>query len=192
MKLPLWTILVPIFAIVELVVCGLFIPGWFLLTSAAIVLMAAVVAAVHHAEVIAHRVGEPFGTLVLALAVTIIEVSLIVSMMHSGGALASTLARATVFATGIIICNRVVGLFLLAGSLRHHVLAFRVEGTTPALAVLATLSTLTLVLPGLTTTTAGPTFSSAQLAFAGVAALVLYAVFVIVQTGRHRDFFLPQ
>ena len=155
-------------------------------------LIASVLVAVHHAEVIAHRVGEPFGTLVLALAVTVIEVSLIVSMMLSTGAAASALARDTVFATVMIICNGVVGLCLLVGSLRHHVLAFRVEGTTPSLAVLATLTTLTLVLPTLTTSTAGPTFSSAQLVFAGVVSLVLYGVFVFVQTARHRDFFLPE
>ena len=167
-------------------------PGWVLLSCAAAALVASVLVAVHHAEVIAHRVGEPFGTLVLALAVTVIEVSLIVSMMRSTGAAASSLARDTVFATVMIICNGVVGLCLLVGSLRHHVLAFRVEGTTPALAVLTTLTTLTLVLPTLTTSTAGPTFSSAQLVFAGVVSLVLYAVFVFVQTGRHRDFFLPE
>lgn len=167
-------------------------PGWVLLSCAAAALIASVLAAVHHAEMIAHRVGEPFGTLVLALAVTIIEVSLIVSLMRSSGAAASSLARDTVFATVMIICNGVIGLCLLAGSLRHHVLAFRVEGTTPALAVLATLTTLTLVLPTLTTSTSGPTFTSAQLIFAGVVSLVLYAAFIFVQTGRHRDFFLPE
>jgi Ca2+:H+ antiporter len=167
-------------------------PGWVLLSCATAALLAAVFAAVHHAEVIAHRVGEPFGSLVLALAVTVIEVSLIVSMMRSSGAAASTLARDTVFATVMIICNGVVGLCLLAGSLKHHVLAFRVEGTTPSLAVLATLTTLTLVLPTLTTSTAGPTFTSSQLIFAGVVSLVLYAVFIFVQTARHRDFFLPE
>ncbi|MCX6929981.1 MAG: ionic transporter y4hA, partial [Verrucomicrobia bacterium] len=162
------------------------------LTCAAAALIASVMVAVHHAEVIAHRVGEPFGTLVLALAVTVIEVSLIVSMMRSAGAGASALARDTVYATVMIICNGVVGLCLLAGSLRHHVLVFRVEGTTPPLAVLTTLTTLTLVLPTFTTSTPGPTFSSAQLVFAGVVSLVLYGVFVFVQTGRHRDFFLPE
>jgi Ca2+:H+ antiporter len=113
-------------------------------------------------------------------------------MMRSAGTAATSLARDTVFATVMIICNGVVGLCLLAGSLRHHVLSFRVEGTTPALSVLATLTALTLVLPALTTTTPGPTFSTAQLVFAGVVSLVLYAVFIFVQTGRHRDFFLPE
>jgi Ca2+:H+ antiporter len=182
---------VPVAACVLLALTGSGAAGWLVLTLAAAALIGSVLAAVHHAEVIAHRVGEPFGTLVLALAITIIEVSLIVSMMRSSGATASALARDTVFATVMIICNGVIGVSLLAGSLRHHVVAFRVEGTTPALAVLATLTTLTLVLPALTTTTAGPTFSPAQLVFAGVVSLVLYAVFVFVQTVRHRDFFLP-
>jgi Ca2+:H+ antiporter len=153
--------------------------------------MGAVLVAVHHAEVIAHRVGEPFGTLVLALAVTVIEGSLIVSMMTSGGAATSAVARDTVFATVMIICNGVVGLCLLVGSLKHHVLGFRVEGTSPALAVLATLATLTLVLPAFTSSTPGPTFSHSQLVFAGIVSLILYAVFVFVQTVRHRDYFLP-
>jgi Ca2+:H+ antiporter len=162
-----------------------------LLVLAGLALVGAVIAAVHHAEVIAHRVGEPFGTLVLALAVTVIEVSLIVSMMFSSHGATKTLARDTVYATVMIICNGVVGLCLLAGSLRHHVLAFKVEGTTPTLAVLTTLSALTLVLPAFTTSTAGPSYSAAQLIFAGIVSLLLYGVFVFVHTGRHRDFFLP-
>ncbi len=137
------------------------------------------------------RVGEPFGTLVLALAVTIIEVSLIVALMLSGGTVAQALARDMVFATVMITCNGVVGLCLLLGALRHRVIAFQVEGTTPALAVLATLATLTLVMPSFTSSTPGPTLSSAQLAFVGAVSLALYAIFVFVQTVRHREYFLP-
>jgi len=191
-QVPVWSVALPVAACLMLVLSTGRSLGWMLSSCAAVALIASVLVAVHHAEVIAHRVGEPFGTLVLALAVTVIEVSLIISMMSSTGPAGSALARDTVFATVVIICNGVVGLCLLAGSMRHHVLAFRVEGTTPALAVLATLTTLTLVLPTLTTTTSGPTFSSAQLVFAGVVSLVLYVVFVFVQTGRHRDFFLPE
>ena len=191
-QVPVWSVALPVAACLMLVLSTGRSLGWMLSSCAAVALIASVLVAVHHAEVIAHRVGEPFGTLVLALAVTVIEVSLIISMMSSTGPAGSALARDTVFATVMIICNGVVGLCLLAGSMRHHVLAFRVEGTTPALAVLATLTTLTLVLPTLTTTTSGPTFSSAQLVFAGVVSLVLYVVFVFVQTGRHRDFFLPE
>ena len=165
--------------------------GWVFLGVVGLTLAAAVFASVHHAEVVAHRVGEPYGTLVLALAITIIEVALIVSMMLSGGADASVLARDTLFATVMIVCNGVVGLCLLAGSLRHHVLEFRVEGTSPALSVLTALTAMTLVLPSFTTTTPGPQYSESQLAFAGVMSLCLYSVFVFVQTVRHRDYFLP-
>jgi Ca2+:H+ antiporter len=189
---PFWTVAVPVMACAILALSSGGSAGWLLLSCAAAALLGAVLVAVHHAEVIAHRVGEPFGTLVLALAITVIEVSLIVSMMRSSGAAASSLARDTVYATVMIICNGVIGVCLLVGSWRHRVLAFRVEGTSPALAVLATLATLTLVLPTLTTSTAGPTFTTAQLGFAGVVSLLLYAIFLFVQTGRHRDFFLPE
>jgi Ca2+:H+ antiporter len=150
-----------------------------------------VLAGVHHAEVVAHRVGEPFGTLVLAMAVTVIELALIGSMMLSGSPSASELARDTVYATVMIVCNGVVGLCLLVGAIRHHVLVFQVEGAGHALVVLAPLTTLTLVLPTYTTTTPGPNYSPAQLAFAGVASLILYGAFVFVQTVRHRGYFLP-
>ena len=156
-----------------------------------VALLAAVAAAIHHAEVVAHRVGEPFGTLVLAVSVTVIEVALIVALMLAGGPSANALARDTVFAAIMIVCNGVVGLCLVAGGMRHGVLAYRVDGTSPALASLAALSVLALVLPNFTTSTAGPTYSGSQLAFAGTASLVLYGVFVFVQTVRHRDYFLP-
>jgi Ca2+:H+ antiporter len=165
--------------------------GWMLISLVSAGLIASVFVAVHHAEVVAHRVGEPFGTLVLALCVTVIEVALILSMMLSQKGANSALARDTVFATVMIICNGVVGLCLFFGSLRHDVLAFRVEGTSPPLSVLIALTALTLVLPGLTTTSPGPSYSTSQLVFAGVMSLALYGVFLFVQTVRHRDYFLP-
>jgi len=165
--------------------------GWSLLALAASALIAAVVVAVHHAEVIALRVGEPFGTLVLALAVTVIEVALIVALMLSDPAATAALARDTVFATVMIICNGVVGMCLLLGAARHRVLAFRVEGTSPALSVLATLATLILVMPSFTSSSPGPTLSTSQLVFAAVVSLTLYLVFIFVQTVRHREYFLP-
>ena len=115
-----------------------------------VTLFAAVSAAVHHAEVIAHRVGEPFGTLVLAIAVTIIEVALIVILMLAGGASTSALARDTVFSAVMIVCNGVMGLCLIVGGRRHHVVAFRVDGTSPVLAALGSLAVLALVLPNFT------------------------------------------
>jgi Ca2+:H+ antiporter len=187
----LWSVIVPFAAGAMLAMAWGRPATGLLVMSAAAALIASVLVAVHHAEVIAHRVGEPFGTLVLALAVTVIEGSLIVSMMLSGGPETSALARDTVFATVMIVCNGVVGLCLIAGSMRHHVVAFRVEGTVPALAVLSTLTTLTLVVPDFTSTTPGPTLSVAQLTFVGVVSLVLYTVFVVIQTVRHRDYFLP-
>jgi Ca2+:H+ antiporter len=191
-QVPWWSVAVPLSACLVLGLSLTRSPGGVFLGVAGAALAASVIVGVHHAEVIAHRVGEPFGTLVLALAITVIEVSLIVTMMRSAGAAGGELARDTVYATVMIICNGVVGLCLLAGSLRHRVLAFRVEGTTPALAVLATLATLTLVLPALTTSASGLRFSRAQLVFAGLVSLVLYVIFLVVQTGRHRDFFLPE
>lgn len=188
---PAWSLALPIAACLLLAAVWDRPLGWVLLCAVVVTLFASVFAAVHHAEVIALRVGEPFGTLVLALAVTVIEASLIVALMLSGGKAASALARDTVFATVMIICNGVVGLCLLLGALRHRVLEFRVEGTNPAFSVLATLATLTLVLPSFTVTEPGPRFSPSQLVFAGVVSLALYAVFVFVQTVRHRDYFLP-
>ena len=165
--------------------------GWTAMALIAAVLVAAVFAAVHHAEVVAHRVGEPFGTLVLALAITIIEVALIVSMMLSDGPVVPALARDTLFATVMIICNGVIGLCLWVGALRHHVLEFRIEGTSPALSVLIALTAMTLVLPSLTLTTPGAEYSTSQLIFAGAMSLALYGMFIFVQTVRHRDYFLP-
>jgi len=157
----------------------------------ALLLGAAVLSAVHHAEVVAHRVGEPFGSLVLAVAVTVIEVALIVTLMISGGAKTQSLARDTVFAAVMITCNGLVGLSLLVAALRRRVAVFHPEGTGGAFATVLMIATLSLVLPNFTTSRPGPQFSPAQLAFAAVTSLALYALFVTVQTRRHRDYFLP-
>ena len=155
-----------------------------------VLLAGTVFAAVHHAEVVAARVGEPFGSLVLAVAVTVIEVALIVSLILSGGPDKAALARDTVFAAVMIVCNGIVGLCLLVGGARHHEQGFQVRGAAAALAVLATLAALTLVLPNYTLGAPGPVFTQAQLLFVGVVSLVLYGVFVFVQTVRHRNYFL--
>jgi Ca2+:H+ antiporter len=156
-----------------------------------VLLAGAVLAAVHHAEVVAHRVGEPFGSLILAVAVTVIEVGLIITLVVSGGAGASSLARDTVFAAVMITCNGILGLSLLVTALRHGVAVFNPEGTGAALAAVITLATLSLVLPTFTTSTPGPEFTGPQLAFAATASLGLYVLFVVVQNVRHRDYFLP-
>ncbi|TCJ89456.1 calcium:proton antiporter [Nocardia alba] len=186
-----WTMYVPILAALVLVLSwGRSVPG-LIVALVSVALVGAVLAAVYHAEVVAHRVGEPYGSLVLAVAVTVIEVALIVTMMISGGDKAASLARDTVFAAVMITCNGIFGLVLLIGALRRRVAVFNAEGTGAALATVATLATLSLVLPTFTTSAPGPEFSSAQLAFAAVASLALYGLFVMVQTVRHRDDFLP-
>jgi Ca2+:H+ antiporter len=186
-----WTVLVPVAAVISLVLTwGRHLPAWGA-TLVAIVIAAAVVAAVHHAEIVAMRVGEPFGSLVLAVAVTVIEVGLIVTLMTSGGDKAQSLARDTVFSAVMITCNGVVGLSLLSGALRRRIAVFNREGTSAALGAVATLSLLTMVLPTFTTSVPGPQFSGPQIAFAAAASLVIYLLFVNVQTLRHRDYFLP-
>jgi Ca2+:H+ antiporter len=188
---PSWTTYVPVLALA--VLAGLWGPGadGLLALLGAAVLAAAVVAAVHHAEVVAHRVGEPFGSLALAVSVTVIEVGLIVALMVGSGSETSTLARDTVFAAFMITCNGVLGVAVVVGAFRDRVASFNAEGTATALATVITLATLCLVLPRFTTGEAGPEFSPGQLAFAAVASLALYALFLVVQTVRHRDYFLP-
>ncbi|MFM9611338.1 ionic transporter y4hA [Streptomyces sp. V2] len=186
-----WTTAIPVLAVVLLVFTwGRDLPG-AVVALVTLVLAGAVLAAVHHAEVIAHRVGEPFGSLVLAVAVTIIEVALIVTLMVDGGDKSSTLARDTVFAAVMITCNGILGLCLLVASLRHGTAVFNPEGTGAALATVATLAVLSLVLPTFTTSKPGPEFSTVQLTFAALSSLVLYGLFVATQTVRHRDYFLP-
>ncbi|MBS2936625.1 ionic transporter y4hA [Nocardioides sp. J2M5] len=192
MTRPSWTTLAPVLAIVALV------PAWFahpesslVLGVLALLLVGAVLAAVHHAEVVAHRVGEPYGSLVLAVAVTIIEVGLIVTLMVTADKDASGLARDTVFAAVMITVNGIVGISLLVGALKHHLAVFNPEGTGAALATVISLAVLCLVIPSVTTSEPGPEFTGAQLAFAAIASLALYGMFVFTQTIRHRDFFLP-
>ncbi|MFM0737540.1 ionic transporter y4hA [Paraburkholderia xenovorans] len=188
--LPRWTIAAPFIAWLVLGVAYALPDNALLLVLVGVALCAAVFTAVHHAEVVAHRVGEPFGTLVLAVAVTVIEVALIVSVMLTSGPEKAGLARDTVFAAVMIVCNGIMGICLLVGGIRHREQDFQGRGAAAALAVLASLSVLTLVMPNYTTTRVGPFLSSSQLAFAGVSSLVLYGVFVFVQTVRHRDYFL--
>jgi Ca2+:H+ antiporter len=191
--IPLWSWAAP--AAAALLLAGLLsglLPGTspLVLTLAALLLGAAVFASVHHAEIIALRVGEPFGSIVLAIAVTVIEVALIVSIMLAAKAGSETLARDTVFATVMIVLNGIVGLCLLLGGARHHVQSFQTEASAAALSVLGTLAVITLVLPNYTVAAPGPVFSLSQLVFVSAVSIVLYCVFLFVQTIRHRDYFL--
>jgi Ca2+:H+ antiporter len=164
---------------------------WFIALMS-VTLIGAVLAAVHYAEVIAHKTGEPYGTLVLSISVTIIEVSLIISMMLTSHEGSEFIARDAVFATVMIVINGVIGLCIFVGGLTHHEMSFRNEGTNSALAVLTALATFILVMPLVTVSTPGPDFTKSQLAFAGIACFALYIAFLFFQTVSHRDYYLPK
>ena len=189
--LPLWSIAWPVAAVVLLAANFMGLSGGWWVAVLAVGLVGTVLSAVHHAEVVAHKVGEPYGTLVLALAITVIEVALIVSMMLAGGPATTALARDTVFAAVMLILNGIVGICLLAGGSRYREQTFGQLGVSASLTTLAAIAVLTLVLPNYTTSVAGPVYSPSQLAFVAVVSLVLYGTFVLVQAVRHRDYFLP-
>jgi Ca2+:H+ antiporter len=186
-----WTWIVPALSIIVLVGALLTGVGAVFATVCAAVLIGAVLTAVHHAEVVAHRVGEPFGTLVLAVAVTVIEASLVLSMVFAGGPGAAELPRDAIYAAIMIICSGVVGICIVVGGIAHREQSFRVEGSSGGLAALIALSALSLVLPTFTTSTPSGTYGTSQLLFAAVSSAVLWAVFLFVQTVRHREYFLP-
>ncbi len=188
--LPLWSLAFPAVAIVAVLI-SLYAMGTIGVIAAALVLFGTVIAAVHHAEVVAHRVGEPFGTLVLAVAVTVIEVSLIVSLMLSDAGDAASLARDTVFAAIMIILNGILGVCLLVGGAAHGEQRFSLRGASAALCTLAALVVLSLILPNYVTRAPGPPYAPSQLIFVAVVSLALYGTFVLVQTVRHREYFLP-
>jgi Ca2+:H+ antiporter len=167
-------------------------PGGFVFAVVLlVVLFGTVFAAVHHAEVIAHRIGEPYGTLVLTLAVTIIELALITTIML-GETPAPALARDTVFAVVMIVCNGLVGICIFIGGLRYREQGFQVSGANVYLSVLFALATITLIMPNYTVTTPGPVYSAAQLGFVDVVTLALYGVFLYTQTVLHRDYFVNE
>ncbi|MFC5586854.1 calcium:proton antiporter [Nitratireductor kimnyeongensis] len=161
-----------------------------LLMLAAPLLLLAVFSAVHHAELVSHKIGQPFGSILLALAVTVIEVSLIVSVLIADPSGDSPVARDTVFAAIMIVLNGIVGLCLLVGGIRYHEQGFQGRGATAALGVLGTLAVLGLVLPNFTVERPGPVYAPAQLVFVAIVSLSLYALFLFVQMFKHKDDFL--
>ena len=186
-----WHTGVPVVAFLALVLSwGRDLP-WAVLVGLGVLLAATVISSVHHAEVVAARVGEPFGSLILAVTVTIIEVALIITVMSADPQANEALARDTIFAALMITCNGIIGLSLLARTLRGGEATFNAAGPITGLASIAVLATLSLVLPSFTTSTPGPTLSPGQLAFTAVASLAIYLLFVFMQTIRHRDYFLP-
>ena len=189
-----WTFIIS--TVVALIFLGLKMGGVDFGTSSIIVIIEAlllffaVFGAVHHAEVLAVKVGEPYGSIILALSVTVIEAALIISQMSSGKPGVEFIGRDAVFATVMIVLNGIVGLGLLLGAARHHEQKFSLDGATAALSVLATLAALALILPNFTTAAPGPQYAPAQLALIGIVSLVLYLIFMFVQTVRHQDYFV--
>src|ERR1700704_3275021 len=155
------------------------------------ILFGTVFAAVYHSELIAERIGEPYGTLLLTLAVTIIEVALIATIML-GEKDVPTLARDTVFAVVMIVCNGLVGICILAGGLRYREQDVQVTGSSLFLSVLIVLATITLILPNYTQSTPGPVYSAGQLGFVSVVTVILYGVFLYTQAIRHRSYFISE
>jgi Ca2+:H+ antiporter len=190
-QIPLWTIAAPVFAGAVLLAVDFGIKlGGITVAFVAVGVAASVFAAVHHAEVVAERVGEPYGSLVLALAVTLIEVALITSLMAAGGEEAAGLARDTVFAAVMIILNGIIGLCLLVGGIKHREQSFSLDGVSAAQVALGTIVIMTLVFPNYTVTTPGPYYSPSQLTLIAIVTLVIYGAFVFTQTIGHRQYFL--
>jgi Ca2+:H+ antiporter len=181
--MPWWAWLFPVLGAVA-IVFGKAVPAPLI----AIGLLGCVFASVHHAETVALRVGEPYGSLILALSVTVLEAGMIVSMMLGGGG--PTVARDAIFAALMIALNGIIGLCLVLGGARHFVQNFRATAANAFLAVLIPLAVLTLVLPTLTQTEPGPVFATPQLVFVAVVALLLYAAFLYMQLVRHRADFV--
>jgi Ca2+:H+ antiporter len=159
---------------------------------AGIMLILSVMSAVHHSEIIAHKVGEPYGTIILAVAITVIEVSIIISLMLSGGPEAASLARDTVFSATMLILNGIIGLCLFIGGLKFHVQNFSKHSATIALVSLVSIVILTMVIPTFTVSIRGPYYSMPQLVFVSICCLVIYGFFLFAQTTRHREYFLPE
>ncbi len=148
---------------------------------------------VRHAEHLAERLGEPFGTIILTLSVTIIEVVAISALMaHSAensGADSSGVARDTIYAVVMILLNLTAGIALLAGGWRHLELQFNLQSANAYLGVIIPLTVFALILPDFTHTTPGPTLSPPQEAFIAIVSLGLYAAFLVAQAVRHRAYF---
>jgi len=184
-----WTIIAPTLAWM-LLLSGLIQYNVFFQILAGLFLILSVMSAVHHSEKIAHKVGEPYGTIILAVAITVIEVSIIISLMISGGNNAVSIARDTVYSATMLILNGIVGSCLFIGGLKHHVQRFSRHSVIIALVSLVSILMLTLVIPTFTSSIKGPYYTTPQLIFVSIACLIIYSTFLFAQTTRHREYFL--
>ena len=184
-----WTIILPILSAIFYFSGLLVHDGWFSAIGA-MLLIGSVLSAVHHAEVVAHKVGEPFGTIILAICITILEVSLIISLMIAGGEKAMTYARDTVFAAIMLILNGIIGVCIWIGGVKFKEQFFARTSATTSLVSLVAILTMTLILPNFTTSKVGPYYTTSQLIFVSFASLMIYGTFLMVQTVRHRNYFI--
>lgn len=186
-----WHIIIPVTTVI-LYLSDFLNLSIFTQISGIFFLLGSVLSAVHHAEVIAHKVGEPYGTIILAICITILEVGLIVSLMVSGGETASTYARDTVFAAVMLILNGILGICILVGGVKYREQFFAKSSVTTYLVSLLSILVLTLILPNYTSSVKGPYYSEPQLIFISVACLIIYGTFLMVQTVRHRNYFIDE
>lgn len=185
-----WTIMIPVLSWVAYLGNHYF-SGTFYSMLLSLFLVGSVLAAVHHSEVIAYRVGEPFGTLLLAFAITVIEVALIISiMLGAKGLETSTLARDTVYAAIMIILTGIIGSCIIVGSVKFKVQYFTLQGVSTALITLTSIIFFILILPNYTISHNGGEYTWIQLVFVSLISLGLYLGFTMMQTIRHRNYFI--
>ena len=186
-----WSVIFPVISLLFFFTGMIDDSGWMNLIGC-LLLISSVLAAVHHAEVVAHRVGEPFGTIILAICITILEVSLIISLMIAGGEHATTYARDTVFAAIMLILNGILGVCIWVGGVKYHEQFFARSSATTSLVSLVAILVMTLILPNFTTSIQGPYYTQSQLIFVALACLIIYSTFLMVQTVRHRNYFINE
>ena len=188
-KLYYWTSFVPLLACI-LYLSGLLDNNLAYQVVAGVLLILCVMSAVHHSEIVAHRMGEPFGTIILAVSITIIEVAIIISLMTTGGKEYAAFARDTVYAAVMLILNGIVGLSLFIGGRKFHTQTFSPHSVKIALVSLVSIVAFTMIIPTFTNSQTGPYYSERQLLFEIFACLVIYAAFISAQTTRHKEYFV--
>lgn len=188
-KLYQWTTSIPILACI-LYFSGLLDNNFVFQIIAGILLMFCVMSAVHHSEIVAYRVGEPLGTIILAVSITIIEVAIIISLMTTGGKEYAAFARDTVYAATMLILNGIVGLSLFLGGRKFHTQTFSPHSVKIALVSLVSIVAFAMILPTFTNSQTGPYYTEKQLLFEIFACLVIYTAFISAQTNRHREYFV--
>ncbi len=186
-----WTTSIPILAFI-LYLSGYLDDNILFQAIAGVLLVFSVMSAVHHSEIVAHRVGEPYGTIILAVSITIIEVSIIISLMITGGEKYSSFARDTVYSAVMLLLNGVVGLCLFIGGRKFHTQTFSPHSVKIALVSLISIVAFTMVLPTFTKGELGPYYTGSQIIFEIFACITIYTAFISAQTVRHREYFIAE